>query len=57
MDALTQYPETHGLPSILVSFELADDHLRAPNEKYNLTSFPGGTKSRAGPHEELAKDA
>ena len=57
MKALTQYLETHGLPSIVMGFGLADDNLHAPNEKYNLTSFHGGTKSCAYLYEELAKDA
>jgi len=54
---MATFKETHGLPSILMGFGLADDNLHAPNEKYNLTSFHGGTKSCAYLYEELAKGA
>jgi acetylornithine deacetylase/succinyl-diaminopimelate desuccinylase-like protein len=54
---MATFKETHGLPSILMGFGLADDNLHAPNEKYNLASFHGGTKSCAYLYEELAKGA
>ena len=54
---MATFQETHGLPSILMGFGLADDNLHAPNEKFNLTSFHGGTKSCAYLYEELAKGA
>lgn len=44
-----------GLPSILMGFGLHDDQVHAPNEKFSLTSFHGGTKSCAYLYEELAK--
>jgi acetylornithine deacetylase/succinyl-diaminopimelate desuccinylase-like protein len=47
--------ETHGLPSILMGFGLDDDQVHAPNEKFSLSSFFGGTKSVAYLYEELAK--
>jgi len=45
------------LPSLLMGFGLADENLHAPNEKQNLSSFHGGTKSCAYLYEELVKDA
>jgi acetylornithine deacetylase/succinyl-diaminopimelate desuccinylase-like protein len=54
---MATFKETHGLPSILMGFGLVDDNLHAPNEKYNLSSFHGGTKSCAYLYEELAKGA
>jgi acetylornithine deacetylase/succinyl-diaminopimelate desuccinylase-like protein len=54
---MATFQETHGLPSILMGFGLTDDNLHAPNEKFNLTSFHGGTKSCAYLYEELAKEA
>jgi acetylornithine deacetylase/succinyl-diaminopimelate desuccinylase-like protein len=47
--------ETHGLPSILMGFGLDDDQVHAPNEKFSLSSYFGGTKSVAYLYEELAK--
>ena len=44
-----------GLPSILMGFGLHDDQVHAPNEKFSLTSFHGGTRSCAYLYEELAK--
>src|SRR5437867_5340178 len=49
--------KTHGLPCILMGFGLDDDNVHAPNEKFSLTSFHGGTKSVAYLYEELAKAA
>ncbi len=54
---MATFKETHGLPSILMGFALTDDNLHAPNEKYNLSSFHGGTRSCAYLYEELAKGA
>jgi acetylornithine deacetylase/succinyl-diaminopimelate desuccinylase-like protein len=54
---MATFKETHDLPSILMGFALPDDNLHAPNEKFNLTSFHGGTKSVAYLYEELAKGA
>ena len=47
--------ETHGLPCIMIGFGLDDDNVHAPNEKFSLTSFHGGTRSIAYLYEELAK--
>jgi acetylornithine deacetylase/succinyl-diaminopimelate desuccinylase-like protein len=44
-----------GLPSILMGFGLHDDQVHAPNEKFSLTSFHGGTRSCAYLYDELAK--
>jgi acetylornithine deacetylase/succinyl-diaminopimelate desuccinylase-like protein len=49
------FARTHGLPSILMGFGLHDDQIHAPNEKFSLTSFHGGTRSVAYLYEELAK--
>ena len=54
---MTTFQETHGLPSILMGFGLDDDQLHAPNEKFSLSSFHGGTKSVAYLYEELARGA
>jgi acetylornithine deacetylase/succinyl-diaminopimelate desuccinylase-like protein len=52
---MTTFQKTHALPSILMGFGLHDDQLHAPNEKFSLTSFHGGTRSCAYLYEELAK--
>jgi len=49
------FQDTHNLPCILMGFGLADDQVHAPNEKFSLTSFHGGTKSAAYLYEELAR--
>jgi len=51
---MATFQETHGLPCILMGFGLDDDNVHAPNEKFSLTSFYGGTKSVAYLYEELA---
>ena len=48
------FREVLGLPIILMGFGLHDDNVHAPNEKFNLSSFHGGTKSVAYLYEELA---
>jgi acetylornithine deacetylase/succinyl-diaminopimelate desuccinylase-like protein len=48
--------ETHGLPCILMGFGLDDDNVHAPNEKFSLSSYHGGTRSVAYLYEELARD-
>jgi hypothetical protein len=40
MYALTWYPESNGLPGILMGFRLADDNLHVPNEKHDLGLVP-----------------
>jgi acetylornithine deacetylase/succinyl-diaminopimelate desuccinylase-like protein len=52
---MATFQETHDLPCILMGFGLHDDQVHAPNEKFSLTSFHGGTKSCAYLYEELAK--
>jgi acetylornithine deacetylase/succinyl-diaminopimelate desuccinylase-like protein len=52
---MATFAKTHGLPCILMGFGLHDDQLHAPNEKFSLTSFHGGTRSCAYLYEELAK--
>ncbi len=44
-----------GIPVILMGFGLHDDSVHAPNEKFSLTSFYGGTRSAAYLYEELAR--
>jgi len=51
---MATFQETHGLPSIRMGFGLDDDNVHAPNEKFSLSSFYGGTKSVAYLYEELA---
>ena len=51
---MATFQETHGLPCIMMGFGLDDDNVHAPNEKFSLTSFYGGTKSVAYLYEELA---
>ncbi len=52
---MATFQETHGLPSILMGFGLQDDQVHAPNEKFSLSSFHGGTRSCAYLYEELAR--
>ena len=52
---MATFQKTHGLPCIMMGFGLHDDQVHAPNEKFSLTSFHGGTKSCAYLYEELAK--
>ncbi len=54
---MATFQQTHGLPAILIGFGLDDDNVHAPNEKFSLSSYFGGTKSVAYLYEELAKDA
>ena len=44
-----------GAPVILTGIGLPDDRLHAPNEKFSLTSFHGGTRSCAYLYEELGR--
>jgi acetylornithine deacetylase/succinyl-diaminopimelate desuccinylase-like protein len=52
---MATFQDVLGLPSILMGFGLHDDQVHAPNEKFSLTSFHGGTKSCAYLYEELAR--
>jgi acetylornithine deacetylase/succinyl-diaminopimelate desuccinylase-like protein len=52
---MATFRETHDLPCILMGFGLDDDQVHAPNEKFSLSSFHGGTKSVAYLYEELAR--
>jgi acetylornithine deacetylase/succinyl-diaminopimelate desuccinylase-like protein len=52
---MATFQKTHGLPSILMGFGLDDDQVHAPNEKFSLSSYHGGTKSVAYLYEELAR--
>ena len=52
---MTAFQRTHALPSILMGFGLDDDQVHAPNEKFSLSSYFGGTKSVAYLYEELAR--
>ncbi len=54
---MATFQKTHALPCILMGFGLDDDNVHAPNEKFSLSSYFGGTKSVAYLYEELAKDA
>jgi acetylornithine deacetylase/succinyl-diaminopimelate desuccinylase-like protein len=54
---MATFQETHGLPAILMGFGLDDDNVHAPNEKFSLSSYHGGTKSVAYLYEELARGA
>jgi acetylornithine deacetylase/succinyl-diaminopimelate desuccinylase-like protein len=54
---MATFQKTHGLPCILMGFGLDDDNVHAPNEKFSLSSYFGGTKSVAYLYEELGKDA
>ena len=52
---MATFQGTHsGVPAILMGFGLDDDNVHAPNEKFSLTSFYGGTRSVAYLYEELA---
>ena len=52
---MATFQKTHDLPCIMMGFGLHDDQVHAPNEKFSLTSFDGGTKSCAFLYEELAR--
>jgi acetylornithine deacetylase/succinyl-diaminopimelate desuccinylase-like protein len=53
---MATFAETHpGLPAIMIGFGLDDDNVHAPNEKFSLSSYHGGTRSVAYLYEELAK--
>jgi acetylornithine deacetylase/succinyl-diaminopimelate desuccinylase-like protein len=52
---MSTFQQTHDLPCILMGFGLDDDQVHAPNEKFSLSSFHGGTKSAAYLYEELAR--
>lgn len=52
---MTTFQRTHGLPCILMGFGLDDDQVHAPNEKFSLSSYFGGTKSVAFLYEELSR--
>jgi acetylornithine deacetylase/succinyl-diaminopimelate desuccinylase-like protein len=54
---MATFQETHNLPSILMGFGLDDDQVHAPNEKFSLSSYHGGTRSVAYLYEELARGA
>lgn len=42
------------LPQVLAGVGLPDDHIHAPNEKFNLTQFFGGIKTMAALYDEIA---
>ena len=52
---MATFQSVFGKPSILMGFGLHDDQVHAPNEKFSLTSFHGGTRSCAYLYEELAR--
>ena len=52
---MATFQHTHNLPCILMGFGLHDDQVHAPNEKFSLSSYYGGTKSVAFLYEELAR--
>ncbi|HEY3217384.1 MAG TPA: dipeptidase [Candidatus Eisenbacteria bacterium] len=54
---MATFQQTHGLPCILMGFGLHDDQVHAPNEKFSLSSFHGGTRSVAYLYEELTRVA
>jgi acetylornithine deacetylase/succinyl-diaminopimelate desuccinylase-like protein len=54
---MATFQQTHDLPCIMMGFGLDDDQVHAPNEKFSLTSYHGGTKSVAYLYEELARGA
>jgi acetylornithine deacetylase/succinyl-diaminopimelate desuccinylase-like protein len=42
------------LPQVMIGVGLPDDHIHAPNEKFNLSQFFGGIKTMAVLYDELA---
>jgi acetylornithine deacetylase/succinyl-diaminopimelate desuccinylase-like protein len=45
------------LPQVLIGLGLPDDHIHAPNEKFDLQQFFGGIKTIAAFYDELGRDA
>ncbi|NOT33197.1 MAG: dipeptidase [Candidatus Eisenbacteria bacterium] len=52
---IASFQRIFGIPAILIGFGLDDDNVHAPNEKFSLTSFHGGTRSVAYLYEEIAR--
>jgi acetylornithine deacetylase/succinyl-diaminopimelate desuccinylase-like protein len=52
---MNTFREVLGVPCILMGFGLDDDQVHAPNEKFNLSSFHGGTRSAAYLYDELSR--
>ena len=45
------------LPQVMIGVGLPDDHIHAPNEKFNLSQFFGGIVTMAALYDELAAPA
>lgn len=47
LGAVESFSRVLGIPTLLFSFGLEDDHVHAPNEKFELTCFRHGTRAHA----------
>ncbi|MGA7571078.1 MAG: M20/M25/M40 family metallo-hydrolase, partial [Candidatus Aquilonibacter sp.] len=43
------------IPQVMIGVGLPDDHIHAPNEKFNLSQFFGGIVTMTALYDELAK--
>ncbi|MCX7018533.1 MAG: dipeptidase [bacterium] len=55
ISVVTRFVNDYGMPCLLLGFGQPDDHIHAPNEKFNLDDFVSGIRTSAALIAELAK--